>query len=95
MEVNFDGCRIVTEQDFHHHLAMALGVQKFYGYNLDALWDLLSANVERPLVLRWNDHEASRRSMGCDFDRVVQVLERVRLQDECFGWVEKFSYILD
>ncbi|WP_090268214.1 barstar family protein [Pseudomonas panipatensis] len=95
MKITIDGHEVVTEQDFHRQLAEALGVQDFYGYNLDALWDLLSASVERPLVLVWNDHDCSRGNIPHEFDGIIEVLERVKQQDESFGWEDKFSYILD
>ena len=95
MEVNIDGRNITTEQDFHRHLAMALNVRQVYGCNLDALWDLLSASIERPITLRWKCHESSKANMGSDFDGIIEVLERVRLQDESFKLKDKFSYVLE
>ncbi len=95
MDITIDGCRVVTEQDFHRQLAVVLGVQDFYGYNMDALWDLLSASVERPLLLIWKDHDYSRRNIPHEFNGIVEMLERVKQQDEGFGWEDKFSYVLD
>tara|TARA_R110000868_G_scaffold110920_2_gene299934 strand:- start:1570 stop:1881 length:312 start_codon:yes stop_codon:yes gene_type:complete len=95
MDIELDGRAVVTEQDFHRLLATALGVQDFYGYNLDALWDLLSSGVERPLTLKWKNCSLSRCSMGNSFNEILGVLERVRLQDESFGWSEKFLYALE
>lgn len=94
MEIELDGREIIAERDFHRQLAMALGVQDFYGYNLDALWDLLSASVERPLILIWKYHDFSRRKMDKEFDKIIDILEKVRRQDEDFGWEEKFFYVL-
>ena len=95
MDITIDGRGVFIEQDFHRQLAVALGVQDFYGYNLDALWDLLSASVERPLLLIWKDHDCSRRNIPQEFEGIVDVLKRVKQQDEIFGWEDKFSYILD
>lgn len=95
MDINLDGLKILNEQDFHEALAVALDVQEFYGRNLDALWDLLSASVERPLIIIWNSHEASKKRMGDDFYKIVEVLDRVKSQDESFGWDDRFSYLLD
>ncbi len=95
MDVNLNGLKILSEQDFHRALATAFGVQEVYGCNMDALWDLLSASVERPLRLIWNSHAYSKNGMGEDFYKIFEILERVKLQDENFGWKDRFSYLLE
>jgi len=95
MEVLIDGSSIKSEYDFHCALAEALGVAAFYGRTLDALWDLLSVGVERPLMLRWANSYASRGHMGERLDKIVAVLERVKQQDEQFGLCDRFTYSLD
>jgi ribonuclease inhibitor len=94
MNIEIDGNYVFSEKDFHVQLAKKLGVEKFYGFNLDALWDLLSAGVERPLILVWKDSEKSRVQMGDVFFKIIEILKRVELQDQKFGWTDKFSYIL-
>ncbi|VWX30447.1 Barstar (fragment) [Moraxellaceae bacterium 17A] len=49
MEIEIRGNEIFSDKDFHNQLAKALNVEQYYGKNLDALWDLLSFNIERPL----------------------------------------------
>lgn len=95
MKIDILGDQIFSERDFHSQLAIALGVRSYYGHNLDALWDLLSASVERPIEIVWRDAAQSRERLGEHFDKIVAVLERVRLQDEQFGWTEKFAYSLE
>ncbi|WP_322629317.1 barstar family protein [Halothiobacillus sp.] len=95
MKIEILGDRIACEQDFHKQLAQALGVQKYYGHNLDALWDLLSTSVERPAYLVWTNSAMSKKVLGDTFEKIVAILERVRLQDEGFGWEDKFTYNLD
>ena len=95
MEIEICGEKIVSEMDFHQQLATALCVQEFYGFNQDALWDLLSAGVERPVVLRWRNAQVSKINLGASFEKIVEVLERVKLQDEHFGWEHKFTYEID
>ena len=95
MKIEIFGDRITCEHDFHKQLAQALGVQNYYGHNLDALWDLLSASVERPVNLVWVNSAISKKALGDTFEEIVSILERVRLQDEGYGWEEKFIYNLD
>ena len=51
MKIEILGDLIETEKDFHKQIATSLGVEEYYGCNLDALWDLLSASIERPIIL--------------------------------------------
>lgn len=95
MKIEILGDHITCEQDFHVQLAQALDVQRSYGHNLDALWDLLSASVERPIKLVWTSSAMSKAVLGDTFEKIVSVLERVRLQDEHYGWEDKFTYDLD
>lgn len=94
MDIELDGSRIHSERAFHQAPVLALGVERDYGNNLDALWDLLSASVERPLRLTWSGHQVSREALGARFQQIVDVLERVQRQDEAMGLGERFSYCL-
>jgi ribonuclease inhibitor len=94
MNIEINGLQVKTEADFHSQLADALGVRRFYGANLDALWDLLSAGVERPLLLSWSHSMTSRKNLGITFDRIVSVLAKVKEQDAKFGWVDEFDFSL-
>lgn len=94
MIVEIDGRIIREEADFHRELASALDFGPYYGRNLDALWDRLSTDVERPVALIWNYSAESRASLGETFDKIVQVLSRVQKQDEAFGWDERFRFEL-
>jgi ribonuclease inhibitor len=95
MEILIDGDTIETANDFHRAFSSALGIESFYGENLHALWDVLSASIERPVTLTWKRAGKSKQALGADFDAIVDVLRRVELQDENFGWTEKFSFVLE
>ncbi|HEY3365034.1 MAG TPA: barstar family protein [Symbiobacteriaceae bacterium] len=93
--VEVDGRMIRTERDFHQVLAKALDFGRYYGNNLDALWDRLSTDVERPVLLIWKDSEISRRQLTDEcFGRIVEVLQAVKEQDEQFGLAERFVFEL-
>jgi ribonuclease inhibitor len=90
-----EGKEIASAHDFHRALAELLGLPEHYGHNLDALWDTLSVDVERPVTLIWRDAAESRRKLGLHFDRIVEVLERVKRQDETWRLPERFDYRLE
>ncbi len=93
-EIILDGLDINTEFDFHRDISEKLNFGPYYGSNLDALWDRLSNDVERPVSLIWINSELSRRQLGGAFDKIVNVLERVKMQDIDFAFDERFDYLL-
>ncbi|GAA1235364.1 hypothetical protein GCM10009665_26910 [Kitasatospora nipponensis] len=91
MRVTIDGLTIHSEADLHRVLDRELDFG-YYGYNLNALWDRLSTDVERPVELVWQNSEASRTQLGVElFDRIAALLDRVVRQDENFGWQDRFT----
>ena len=95
MQLDIIGSKIYTEQDFHNQISKIFPIQDYYGNNLDALWDLLSTNVERPITLVWKDAIFSKNQLKSTFIELIKVLERVKKQDEDYGFEEKFNYILE
>ncbi|MEV7025641.1 barstar family protein [Kitasatospora sp. NPDC093558] len=82
MRVTVDGLTIRREADLHVLLARELDFGPYYGHNLNALWDRLSTDVERPVELVWQHSEASRAQLGAEsFERIAALLERVVRQD--------------
>jgi identified by metaGeneAnnotator len=78
MQIEIIGSKIYTGQDFHNQISKIFSIQDYYGNNLDALWDLLSTNVERPITLVWKDAMFSKNQLKSIFIEIVKVLERVR-----------------
>lgn len=85
MRVTIDGTTIRSEADLHALLAQELDFGPYYGHNLDALWDRLTTDVERPVELIWQNAGASRAQLGAElFDRISALLERVARRDESY-----------
>jgi ribonuclease inhibitor len=42
------------------------------------LWDVLSADIEGPIEVIWENPESSRLGMRRDFDRILAVLKDVK-----------------
>lgn len=95
MEREIDGARIHVESDFHRAISSLLDFGEYYGHNLDALWDRLSADVERPLTLVWKDAAISSARLGDVFHAIVAVLARVKQRDEDWGLADRFDFVLD
>ncbi|PSK93097.1 barstar family protein [Taibaiella chishuiensis] len=54
----------------------------YYGHNTDALWDLLTTAVERPLTIKWINIDASREQPGDEHRTLLNVLRRVEAWDQ-------------
>lgn len=94
LTVTIEGKTVFSEADFHRQLATRLDIPEFYGHNLNALWDTLSANVERPFIIVWNDSSLSRERLGATFDKILRVFDDTVEHDARLTSPDKFSYIL-
>jgi ribonuclease inhibitor len=94
VKIVIDGRAISYESDLHCQIAKALNL-RYYGRNLDALWDVLSGGVERPFAIVWANSSWPRDQLGSAFDSIVRVFDKTRAQDERWGLVEPFEYILE
>lgn len=94
-DIILDGAVIQTESDFHRVMSELLNFGPYYGNNLDALWDRLSTDVERPVKIIWLKSELSRKNLGENFNKIIHVFEKTRLQDMKYNWDEKFEYVLE
>lgn len=91
MNIEFDGSKILSEADFHSAIVKAFGLSHYYGRNLDALWDVLSTDIERPIKVEWKYSETSRAAMGATFDQIVAILRKVEQTDLRYGHEERFE----
>ncbi|MGH1594261.1 barstar family protein [Yersinia proxima] len=93
-EIILDGNRIHSSDDFHNILSQELDLGPYYGKNLNALWDRLSTDIERPVKIIWLNSEFSKKVLGEYFDKIVEIFEQVKQQDIRSNWDEKFDYML-
>jgi ribonuclease inhibitor len=92
--VTLEGSQIKTEADFHRLFAEALKLDSHYGENLDAMADVLSMDVERPVKLEWKDAAVSARNLGERYKKIVEVLRDTQNFDKEQGWDERFEFEL-
>ncbi|MBS9439963.1 barnase inhibitor [Photorhabdus noenieputensis] len=92
--VILDGKSISTEADFHHEISKKLMFGDYYGNNLNALWDRLSCDIERPITIIWADSNHSCQCLGDKFEKIVGIFNRVKQQDIDFDFDDKFDYQL-
>ena len=72
-----NGRAIRTLDDLYDQLSIRLALPEHFGRNLDALWDVLSTDVEGSFEIEWECADDSKKSMGKDFDRAVRLLQKL------------------
>jgi ribonuclease inhibitor len=72
-----NGKAIHSLNDFYDRISTLNDMPEHFGRNLDALWDILSTDVEGPFEIIWKNADASKKLMGKDFDRVVKLLREM------------------
>ncbi len=78
------GRAVHSLDELYDELARQLPLPDYFGRNLDALWDVLSTDIEGPVEMVWEDAEHSKRSMGKDYERVVALLNDLTAEREDF-----------
>lgn len=79
-----DGKAVRSLDDLYDQLSSRLSLPEHFGRNLDALWDVLSSDVEGPFEIEWTHADLSKKSMGKEYDRVVKVLRDVEKERDDF-----------
>lgn len=95
MEVFIHGENILHEAEFHEAISRALDFPDHYGRNLDALWDVLTTDIERPILLIWKNSECSKQALGKRYHAIRNLLLDVMQQDKKWGLIDKFEVCFD
>lgn len=84
-----NGKAIHSLDDFYDEISRQLSLPAYFGRNLDALWDVLSTEVEGPAEIVWQDAQTARQAMGEDFEKVIKVLKELEGQRDDFKLIIK------
>lgn len=80
-----EGRRIWSLEDLYDEIGRALPLPDHFGRNLDALWDVLSTDIEGPFEILWQHADISRKAIGvADFDRVVTLFQDLEEERDDF-----------
>ncbi|MGA2782701.1 MAG: barstar family protein [Smithella sp.] len=83
-QYTLDGNKIGSLADLYDRISSLLKLPAHFGRNLDALWDVFATDVEGPFEISWMHADNSRKLMGKDFDRVVQLLRELEEERDDF-----------
>ncbi|GKW34813.1 barstar family protein [Pectobacterium versatile] len=93
MNIILDGLLIESEDDFHDAIAKEFSLPIWYGRNLDALWDVLTGIVERPVNLVWVKSEISRKRLQ-RYETIISLFKDVAQRDNALEHENKFKFTL-
>ncbi len=79
-----NGKDIRSLDDLYDQLSNQLSFPAHFGRNLDALWDVLSADMGGPFEIEWKHANESKKTMGKDFERAVKLLQELRKERDDF-----------
>lgn len=83
-----DGGKVETLRDVHAMLKDDLDFGQFYGFNLNALYDRLSRDIERPLVITIrNGHELIKK-IGQPAIDILLLLREIEIDDLRMSQIE-------
>ncbi len=94
-KIIIDGKIIKTASEIYQLLNKELDFGPYFGNNMDALWDVLSTDVERPFVIHWINADVSQRQLGNDFNLFVNLFQRLEEYDQSHGWDDRFKFNLN
>jgi len=95
-EVIIDGVMVREPDDVHRILDASLGFGPYYGSNFSALWDTLTANVERPVRIIWRNAEISRQNLGDEqFGTFVNLFRNAAERDVKRPPNERLEFVLE
>lgn len=94
MKILLQGEQIFTEKDFHLQFAKALNIENVYSNTLEELWDVLHINLDQPLTIIWLNSEISKQNLGLNFDKIINILNGVKVSDKSFNQKEEFNFYL-
>lgn len=81
-----EGSKITSKETLHSLLKSELELPDYYGGNLDALWDVLSEEIEDPLMITWQDFDLSKEYLGAYADKVIELFEDAKNELEGFSY---------
>ena len=79
-----NGSTIRSLDDLYDRISTRIDLPEHFGRNLDALWDVFSADVEGPFEIIWKHADNSKKLMGKDFDRAVKLLRELEKERDDF-----------
>ena len=79
-----NGKSIRSLDDLYDQISTRFSLPAHFGRNLDALWDVLSTDIEGPFEIVWEHSADSKKLMGKDFNRATKLLKDLQKERNDF-----------
>nr|WP_282552173.1 barstar family protein [Providencia rustigianii] len=83
----FDFCQIRDLEDFYCQFQQKLSLPSWFGHNLDALWDMISGEIELPMTIIFSHLSLAQQHQ---FAEIIDLMNEA--EDELEG---RFIFLLD
>lgn len=77
MKTVFLDAELASRDAVFERLATHLEFPGHFTANLDALWDVLSRDVQGPFEIIWREHARAREMLGADFEKFTTLFEQL------------------
>ena len=77
MKTVFLDAELASRDAVFERLATHLEFRGHFAPNLDALWDVLSRDIEGPFEIVWRGHVHARERLGADFEKFATLFEQL------------------
>jgi ribonuclease inhibitor len=84
--ISIDGALVTSMDGFYDELARKLPLPAHFGRNLDALWDVLTVDLEGPLEIIWQRADLSKKSLGREFTVIAALFAEVSEERDDFSF---------
>lgn len=79
-----NGRNIFSMDQVYDQLADRFKLPAHFGRNLDALWDVLSTDLEGPFEIVWTHAGESKKALGRNYTRIMKLFLRLEKQRDDF-----------
>ena len=89
-EIIIEGALIDSKEELHKIFKEALNLPEHYGKNLDALWDMVTGEIDLPIRIIWRDFNITEENIGAYAMKTLQVIKRASetLENKIFYTIE-------
>ena len=78
-----------SSDELHAVLKYKLQLPEYYGANLDALWDCLTAWIELPIRIEWVGYDNSKQKIGEYAEMLLKTFQEAENEIEGFTFIQK------
>ncbi|MCB0340853.1 MAG: barstar family protein [Bdellovibrionales bacterium] len=76
--ITIDCSKVKNENDFHEVFATLDITPNYYGKNLNALWDVLTTDIEGPVMFMFENHKEFELANTSDYEKIISLFKEAQ-----------------